>query len=102
MTDAQRIERDRILHTFGNLTLLTQALNSSTSNGPFHSYTSVKSGELVSGKRQKISSESLLKMNAYFQNLAGSEWNESAILNRAGVLFNQAAKLWYQPATQTG
>lgn len=97
MTDAQRIERDRVLHTFGNLTLLTQGLNSSVSNGPFHSYTNPTNGDVLKGKRQKITSESLLKMNSYFQILSDTEWNETAILNRAEVLFIQAKKLWHRP-----
>ena len=97
MTDAQRIERDRVLHTFGNLTLLTQGLNSSVSNGPFHSYTNPTNGDVLKGKRQKITSESLLKMNSYFQTLSDTEWNETAILDRAEVLFIQAKKLWHRP-----
>lgn len=94
MTDDQRIERNRILHTFGNLTLLTQALNSSTSNGPFHSYLNPNTGEIVEGKRRKISTNSLLKMNAYFQGLSESIWDEAAITIRAQALFSQALKVW--------
>jgi len=100
MTDTQRLERDRVLHTFGNLTLLTQGLNSSVSNGPFHSYTNPSNGEVVKGKRQKITSESLLKMNSYFQKLSGVEWNETAISDRAEYLFTQAKQLWCRPTLE--
>lgn len=98
MTDSQRIERNRILHTFGNLTLLTQALNSSVSNGPFHSIVDPISGEVIDeGKRIKIAANSLLKMNAYFQSLTQSPWEEKAILKRADNLFNQALQIWIRP-----
>lgn len=98
MTDSQRIERNRILHTFGNLTLLTQALNSSVSNGPFHSIVDPISDEVIDeGKRIKIAANSLLKMNAYFQSLTQSPWEEKAILKRADNLFNQALQIWIRP-----
>lgn len=101
MTDVQRIERDRVLHTFGNLTLLTQALNSSASNGPFHSFTD-KEGLTVDGKRRKISSNSLLKTNAYFQSLASVDWDNEAIAKRSEDLFDDgkgggAVNLWSYP-----
>jgi len=99
MTDNQRIERNRTLHTFGNLTLLTQALNSSTSNGPFHSYTNSTTGELVEGKRRKICG-SLLKINAYFQNLKDVDWNEEAIFARGESLLNEAKKCWHYPISE--
>ncbi|OAI23418.1 DUF262 domain-containing protein [Methylomonas koyamae] len=97
MTDAQRIERNRTLHTFGNLTLLTQALNSSASNGPFHSTVDPSTGEVLEGKRRKIAANSLLKMNAYFQALAETSWEETAISTRAENLFIQALKVWNRP-----
>lgn len=97
MTDAQRMERDRFLHTFGNLTLLTQGLNSSVSCGPFHSYPG-KDGATVEGKRRKICANSLLKMNSYFQSLAQNTWDEKAILDRGTHLFEQwAVVIWNRP-----
>lgn len=85
--------RWNLLNSFGNLTLLTQTLNSSVSNGPFHSYTNAK-GVFVEGKRRAISGESLLKMNSYFQKLTNVDWNEEQILNRGNQLFATAIKLW--------
>jgi uncharacterized protein with ParB-like and HNH nuclease domain len=99
MTDPQRIERNRILHTFGNLTLLTQALNSSASNGPFHSIVDPISGEVLEGKRRKIAANSLLKINAYFQNLGETSWDEAAISTRTESLFTQALTVWKRPTT---
>ncbi len=98
MTDSQRIERNRVLHTFGNLTLLTKALNSSVSNGPFQSIVDATSGEIINeGKRIGIATQSRLKMNAYFQTLTQSAWDEATILTRAGKLFNQALQNWSRP-----
>jgi hypothetical protein len=102
MTDAQRLERDHALHTFGNLTLLTGSLNSSASNGPFHSFTD-KNGLVVDGKRRKICVNSLLKTNAYFQSLSLVDWDNEAIAKRSEDLFDDgkgggAVNLWSYPA----
>ncbi|CAN0532216.1 unnamed protein product, partial [Laminaria digitata] len=70
--DAVRSRRETLLHSFGNLTLLTQPLNSSVSNGPFLS------------KRDQIAEHSLLKMNTAFRGL--SEWGEADIRARGSEL----------------
>lgn len=101
MTDTQRIERDRLLHTFGNLTLLTQGLNSSISCGPFHSYHDAD-GKSTEGKRRKICSNSLFKINSYFQTLASTDWDEEAIAARGQELFNKgAAVIWCRPVIES-
>ena len=71
--------RNRLLHTFGNLTLLTQPLNSSVSNGPYEK------------KRAEITKHSLSRLNAWFQTEA--EWNESKIQERGKVLLETGAAL---------
>jgi len=53
-SDAARASRNLLLHTLGNLTLLTQPMNSSVSCGPFKE------------KRPEIT-QSLLTLNAYFE-----------------------------------
>ncbi len=75
--------RDALLHTFGNLTLLTQPLNSEVSNGPF------------SDKRPAITSQSLLRLNAYFQER--KKWDEDDIIARGRTLFERARRLWEYP-----
>jgi len=75
--------RNRLLHTFGNLTLLTQGLNAEVSNSEY-------------GKKQPhLTKDSLLLLNAYFQT-AGT-WDESAILTRGRSLFAHAKKTWPRP-----
>ncbi len=75
--------RNRLLHTFGNLTLLTQELNSSVSNGPY--------GE----KKPEITEQSLIRLNAWFQREA--EWNETKIQERGKALLNPAKDVWPRP-----
>ena len=72
--------RDRLLHTFGNLTLLTQALNSKNSNAAY------------GVKRPLVTKESALRLNAYF--LDHDEWDEAAILARGTALLNLAMSAW--------
>lgn len=76
-------ERDRILHTIGNLTLLTQKLNGSISNGPF------------AAKQAEISKQSALRLNTYFQGV--TSWDEAAIAARGKQIFETALKLWPYP-----
>lgn len=76
--------RDELLHTFGNLTLLTQKLNSDVSNGPYPA------------KREEILGQGLLRLHAYFRNV--EVWDEANILIRGRALFAHAARLWPYPA----
>jgi uncharacterized protein with ParB-like and HNH nuclease domain len=78
--------RARLLHSFGNLTLLTKALNKSVSNGPW------------SLKRPKIAAQSLLLMNHYYQRDASLEmWDEDSIMRRGEELFDVALRVWPGP-----
>jgi uncharacterized protein with ParB-like and HNH nuclease domain len=85
--DDSREIRDRLLHSFGNLTLLTSPLNSSISNGPF------------SAKRAEITKNASLRLNTYFQSFKDSDpWNELKILERGRELFKTACAVWPYPA----
>ena len=78
-----------MLHTFGNLTLLTQGLNSSVSNGPF-----VR-------KRPAITAQSQLLLNAYFQRFGdGDRWAAPEILVRGQELFKVALGVWPRPTLE--
>lgn len=72
--------RDRMLHTIGNLTLLTQPLNSSVSNGPY------------TEKRPEILKQSALTLNRYFQDVP--DWNEQCIEMRGQQLFEAGRAIW--------
>lgn len=88
---AVRLNRLRLIQTFGNLTLLTQPLNSSVSNGPFFDYE--RNGETINGKQSKFLG-SLLLMNSYFQKPAIKQWGEAEIATRGVHLFEEAKTLW--------
>lgn len=89
--DAVRLNRLRLIQTFGNLTLLTQPLNSSVSNGPFFDYE--RKGKAINGKQSKFLG-SLLLMNSYFQKPAITQWGDAEISARGVHLFEQAKTLW--------
>lgn len=77
--------RDRLLHTFGNLTLLTQKLNSKNGNAPF------------STKKRHIAKHATLRLNTYFRELEA--WDEINILKRGEELFDKATGVWPYCAT---
>jgi len=76
-------ERGEIVHDFGNLTLLTQPLNSTVSNGP------------ANEKLPKIAQQSALRLNAYFQ--GRTSWSEPDIAERGMALFRLACAIWPRP-----
>lgn len=88
ITDPQELQQRRLntIHTLGNLTLLTQPMNSDISNGPF------------CNKRPEITTKSLLMLNSYFQQFSDADtWNEKTIISRSFHLADQAVKVWQYP-----
>lgn len=85
ITDAMRLqisERNALIHTLGNLTLLTPSANSSASHASFEH------------KKNRLN-DSLLKINIIAA--AEVEWSHQAIRARAEKLFQTAAALWPSP-----
>ena len=72
--------RNSLLHTFGNLTIITGSLNSSLSNGSWRE------------KRDSIRNNSLLPLNTQLTHC--SEWNENSIEIRGRDLLSRALKIW--------
>ena len=81
----QTEQRDRLVQTFGNLTIVTQPLNSALSNGEWN----VKRPALLEG--------SLLPINSHLHNK--SEWTEDSIKERGKELLRRAQNLWPKPAS---
>ncbi|MFN0245014.1 MAG: DUF262 domain-containing protein [Planctomycetota bacterium] len=79
--------RNRLLHTFGNLTLLTRELNSGVSNGPYAT------------KRVEIADQSLIRLNLWFREVA--TWDEASIEQRGAVLCDVAVQVWQHPSTSS-
>ena len=71
--------RNRALQRIGNLTLVTQPLNSAMQNGPF------------AGKKVALKN-SLLLINRYFDTV--DAWDEGQIERRSKALFQVAKQLW--------
>jgi hypothetical protein len=85
--DAEKIAksqtRDFIKHTIGNLTLLTDSLNSAISMGPW------------AKKRPEILKQSKLNLNREFHEAL--EWNEDSIRERGERLGSLAVTIWPYP-----
>ena len=84
---ASKLERDTLIHTFGNLTLLTNKLNSSVSNASFPE------------KRSAIIKESALRLNTHFQDI--ENWDEPSIKHRGAILLRVATQVWPFPTSTT-
>lgn len=80
--------RDGVLHTLGNLTLITGSLNPSLSNGSWND------------KRPELCKFSKLNLNRYFHPPKEGEqdplriWNEDTILKRGAEMAQLAVKVW--------
>jgi hypothetical protein len=72
-------QRNQILQTFGNLTIVTQALNSAASNGPWPA-------------KQLELRHSLLSINRMLHDY--SIWDETAIIKRSDILLDRVLTLW--------
>lgn len=79
-------ERNQLLHTFGNLTLLTSKLNSKVSHGPWPA------------KQAALKQHDVLKVNAELLNSAGGVWNEGKIRARTADLTMSILEIWPAPA----
>ncbi|MDY6957169.1 MAG: DUF262 domain-containing HNH endonuclease family protein [Pseudomonadota bacterium] len=72
--------RNEVLQTFGNLTIIMQALNSAASNSAWPE------------KKVELLRHSLLPINQQLHNL--DAWDEETISDRANVLLKRALELW--------
>lgn len=75
-------ERSLLLHTIGNLTLVTQSFNSLLSNSRWEV------------KKEEIWVTSKLNINRYFATSNPSVWNEQSILARSQLLFESIVRIW--------
>jgi len=82
------VERDALIHTIGNLTLLTTQLNSKVSNGPWLGDT---------GKRHGLQGHDVLMLNRNLIRSAGDNWTDSAIKQRSDDLAKIIVDIWPAP-----
>ena len=75
-------DRNRAIHTIGNLTLVNGRLNSSLSNAPWDR------------KRETLADHSVLFLNKRLVNKGPKVWDEAAIEKRAKWLHKRAVRIW--------
>jgi hypothetical protein len=80
--------RDGIIHTLGNLTLLTGKLNSKVSNGAWPG---------SSGKRAALEAHDVLLLNRELLKEAGEQWTDDAIRCRTQELIKLIVQIWAVP-----
>ncbi len=90
LPDGSRDEagRDLLIHTIGNLTLLTGPLNSKVSNGPWL-------GD--NGKKKGLEAHDVLVMNRELLKAADQGWAEAGIRSRSLELANLIVEIWPTP-----
>ncbi len=84
--DVATYQRNMIIHSIGNLTLATQKLNSSMSNGPWMS------------KRDELQEHSVLLLNN--QLLSQQSWDEETIRSRSQRIAELASERWPGPDSE--
>jgi hypothetical protein len=84
------LSRNELVHRLGNLVLVTQALNSKVSNGPW------------SDKRISLAEHSTLLTTKEVVDGSVEEWDESAILDRTERVAKSIVDLWKVPEGHPG
>ena len=85
-TGLAAMERDRLVHSVGNLTLVNNKLNPHLSNGPWKM------------KREGLKDHSVLFLNkTLLDESPEDQWDESMIKNRSERLAGLAARVWPGP-----
>ena len=82
---SEEAERERLIHTLGNLTLLTHRLNSKVSNGPW------------SSKREALQEHDVLKLNMDLSHGDSESWGEDSIRKRTEKLTEGVLEIWPVP-----
>lgn len=84
VNEEAKADRDRAIHTIGNLTLVNGQLNAALSNAPWDR------------KRETLDAHSVLHLNRRLVKKGPEVWDEVAIEQRARWLHKQAVKVWPQ------
>lgn len=98
-TDAAR-ERDRIVQTLGNLTLVTEKLNPALGNLPWtdHDADAAYNGRgVAAGKRSQLDRHSMLVLNRRLVGDHPEQWEESDVIARGRELAEDVLKIWPRP-----
>jgi hypothetical protein len=82
------VDRDRLIDTLGNLTLLTGRLNTKVSNAAWLGR---------GGKREGLEGHDVLLLNRELLRKAGDAWTDEAISERTDELANLIVEIWPVP-----
>lgn len=88
-----RERRDAAVHQLGNLTLLTQRLNSKVSNGPWL-------GD--KGKLTHLKAHDVLLLNRHVREVGADGWDEQRIRERSMRMVDTILRIWPVPAGHVG
>lgn len=88
--DDRGVNRDQLVHMLGNLTLLTQGLNSANSNLHWNS------------KKEKFREHTTLLMTADLVNKTTGDWDSEDIHSRSENLASEVIEIWPVPASNVG
>ena len=77
--------RDSLIHTIGNLTLVTGPLNSAMADGSWEN------------KREALKEHDTLFLNKRLLRGEADEWNEETIINRGKDIADAAIRIWPHP-----
>ncbi|NNG40423.1 HNH endonuclease [Flexivirga sp. ID2601S] len=102
LSPEEAADRDRRVHTLGNLTLVAKSLNGSLSNRPWtdSEASSMKvGGEAGRGKRSLLEKYSLLVLSKDLIHEHPSAWTDADIEARSAKLTDHICELWSGPPT---
>lgn len=91
--DASGARRDDTTQTLGNLTLLTQALNTRVSNGPWAG---------AKGKRSSFALHTSILLTREVLELGREHWDDGLIHERTERMIDEILAIWAVPAGHTG
>jgi len=83
--EINELERDRAVHTLGNLTLLTSKLNSKVSNSAWIE------------KKKHVDEHDLLQLNKHVLKVGANDWTDQDITDRTELLIAALLKIWPAP-----
>ena len=93
--EAAAAERDLLMHTLGNLTLVNNRLNPSLSNRPWTDEEAKARGLGDTGKRSELLKHSTLKLNVDL--VESGSWSEEQIRVRTKKLAQMIVQIWPVP-----
>jgi hypothetical protein len=91
--DASGARRDDTVQTLGNLTLLTQALNTRVSNGPWAG---------AKGKRSNFGAHTSILLTREVLELGADNWGDELIHERTDRMIDEILDIWPVPDGHTG